>query len=171
DFVRPKDSKGNRGVQRRLGMRTSSRTQGFNVEAKVGAQAAQEERRRLVRTNALGNEAVFDELGTVWEDCREPNWDGYQAVPVDQDTLRNAYVLLESLPLGFPPPSIGAEPDGDLTLEWHRSPRHTLSVSITPIGDLHFAALLGPNRNYGTEAFFGDVPERILNLIQQVLVA
>jgi hypothetical protein len=150
---------------------TGSLTYGFSEEAKIVAEAAHQERRRLMRTNALGNEATFDELATVWEDCRQPNWDGYQALPVNQDTLRNAYVFLEALPLGSPSPSIGAEPDGELTLEWHRSARHTLSVSITPAGDLHFAALLGPNRIYGTQTFFGDVPERILNLIRQVFAA
>ena len=149
-------------------MADHSLTYGVSDEATVIARATQEEKRLLSRTNALGNEAGFDELATVWESCRKPNWDGYQALPVDQDTLRNAYVFLESLPLGSPSPSIGAEPDGDLTFEWHRSPRHTLSVSITSVGDLHFAALLGPNRVYGTEAFFGEAPQRILNLIRQV---
>jgi hypothetical protein len=150
---------------------TLSPTSGFSNEAKGVAGATREARRRLFHTNALGYERVLDDLATVWDQCRQPNWDGYQALPVTQDALRNTYVFLESLPLGFTAPSVGAEPDGDLTLEWHRSPRHTLSVSITPNGDLHFAALLGPNRIYGTEAFFGEVPERIVNLIREVFVA
>jgi len=115
--------------------------------------------------------ALHDELGTVWQDCREPNWDGFGAMPVSNDMRQEARALLESFPLGFPSPSIGAEPDGSLTLEWHRSPRRTLSVSITPDGNLHFAALVGPNRVYGTEAFFGEVPDSILGLIRRVYEA
>jgi hypothetical protein len=144
-------------------------TPAFSDEARIVAEATHAERRRLTHTNApLGKKPLFDELGAVWEECRRPNWDGYGAQPVSQDTLRNAYVLIESLPLGCPGPSIGAEPDGELTLEWHCSPRRTLSVSVTPYGELHFAALLGPNRFYGTEAYFGEIPDRILNLISQV---
>jgi hypothetical protein len=86
-------------------------------------------------------------------------------------TLRNTYQLLESLPLGFPAPSIGAEPDGQLTLEWHRSPRRTLSVSVDGDGNLHYAALLGPNRAYGTEAFFGEFPDAIRQLVWKVYSA
>jgi hypothetical protein len=150
---------------------TGTLTSGFSEEAKAVAKATGMAKVRLSRTNFFGNQAAFDELAAVWEDCRQPNWDGYRAVPVSQDTLRNTNVFLVSLPLSCPPPSIGAEPDGDLTVEWHFAPRHTLSVSITPTGDLHYAALLAPNRVYGTEAFFGEVPERILNLIRQVAVA
>jgi hypothetical protein len=152
-------------------MQTYRQTPGFSDEAKVVAEATQAQRQRLSATNAFGKYLLFDELGSVWEECRRPNWDGYDALPVSQDTLRNAYALIESLPLGSPFPSIGAEPDGELTLEWHRSSRRTLSVSVTPHGELHFAALQGPNRIYGTEAFFGEIPDRIVDLIRQVFRA
>jgi hypothetical protein len=141
---------------------------GVSPEAKSIAVAAEKQRRQLRKSAALGNQAAFDELGDVWAECRHPGWDGYDARAVDQDTLRNAYVFLESLPLGVPAPSIGAEPDGDLALDWHRSVRRTLSVSVTRDGDLHYAALFGPNRVYGTEAFFGRIPETILSLIWRV---
>lgn len=145
---------------------------GFSDTARYIQEITQKGRRRLQESNVLGTlSQVGDELATVWEDCRQPNWDGYQARAVSQDALRNAYCFLESLPLGFPPPSIGAEPDGDLTMEWHHSARRTLSVSVTAAGELHFAALFGPNRVWGTEAFFGDVPDNILNLIRRVYAA
>jgi hypothetical protein len=99
------------------------------------------------------------------------NWDGCEASAVSQDTLRNAYSFLESLPIGFPAPSIGAEPDGHLTLEWHRSGRRTLSVSVSPDDELHYAGLFGPSRVYGTEAYFGEVPHSILDLIRRVYSA
>ena len=143
-------------------------THGFSSEAEYVAEATRKGYLHLQRSNAIGVEPVREELGTVWEVCRTPNWDGYGAAAVSQESLRNTYLLLDSLPLGLPLPSIGAEPDGELTLEWHHSPRRTLSVSVSPHDELHFAAILGPNRVYGTEAFFGEVPERILELIRQV---
>lgn len=111
---------------------------------------------------------IREELAAVWEECRHADWDGVGALPVGQDTLLQAYRLLESLPLGCPAPSVGAEPDGHLTLEWHRGRLHTLSLSVSPEGELHYAALIGPNRVYGTEAFFGEMPDAIINLIRRI---
>lgn len=112
-----------------------------------------------VRRSTLGHQKALDELWEVWDACRHPNWDGYDGLPVEQATLRQAYSLIESLPLGFPRPSIGAEPDGHLTLEWHKSPTRTLSISIDPDGYLHFAGLFGSDKRYGTITFFSTAPD------------
>jgi hypothetical protein len=143
-------------------------TGGFSQEAEFVAKAARSGYRHLQQSNALGIEPIRDELGMVWEECRKPNWDGYGALAVSQDTLRNTYIVLESLPLGFPRPSIGVEPDGHLTLEWHRSPVQTLSVSVDPEGYLHYAGLFGPNRRFGSEVFYGELPEVIQRSIREV---
>ena len=62
------------------------------------------------RRSTLGHQEALEELSEVGTECRKPGWDGYEAMPVEQDTLSAAYRLIESLPLGFPRPSIGAEP-------------------------------------------------------------
>lgn len=150
-------------------MTAAIQIRGFSDAAQFVDRESDKERWRLRELHAFGIErSLRDELGTVWEECREPNWDGYQALPVTQDTLRSTYQFLESMPSGVPSPSIGAEADGDLTLEWHQSRRHTLSVSVSPEGDLHYSALFGSNRVYGTEAFFGDIPKIILDLIRRI---
>ena len=79
--------------------------------------------RNALRESTLGHHEALEELAGVWNECRNPDWDGFGALPVEQATLAAAYMLIESLPLGFPRPSIGAEPDGHITLEWRRSPR------------------------------------------------
>ena len=124
--------------------------------------------RSELRTSTLGHQEALDELWEVWNGCREANWDGYHALPVEQETYHAAYVLIESLPLGFPRPSIGAEPDGHLTLEWYKSPRRTLSVSVDPHGFLHYAGLYGPSKRYGTLAFFSTVPSELIQLVRDV---
>jgi hypothetical protein len=66
-------------------------------------------------------------------------------------------------------PSVGAEPDGHLTLEWYQSPKRVLSVSVGPAGELNYAALLGEtSRRTGTEIFQNRVPADLLQLIHQV---
>ncbi len=129
------------------------------------------EGRRRLRSSyflGLGIQTAADELLRVADECGTANWDGYGAAPVKQDTYYQAQGFLDALPLGIPAPSIGAEPDGHLTLEWHHSPRRTLSVSISPECDLHYAALIGPSKMYGTEPFLGEVPQTILDLINRV---
>ena len=150
-------------------MSTGLITPGFSEAARYVEREALEGWRKLNESNVFGIESTIrDELGTVWEECRHADWDGFSALAVSQDTLHNTYRFLESLPLGCPPPSVGAEPDGQLSLEWHRGPRRTLSVSVTPEGDLHYAALFGPSRVFGTEAFFGEAPSAIIDLIRRI---
>jgi len=155
---------------------TTQITQAFSDAARYVDRVACESFRQLQDSSSFGvDSAVRDELAAVAEDCREPDWDGYGARPVTQDALRNAYEFLESLyfqPVpGALPPSVGADPDGDLTLEWHRNGRRTLSISISPYGDLNYSALLGPNREFGTEVFYGDVPANIRRLIRRLYAA
>jgi hypothetical protein len=113
----------------------------------------------------------FEELQGVFEDCQNENWDGFQARPVTEETYDMAERFIEAIPLGIPGPSVGAEPDGQITLEWYRSPHQILSVSVSQDSLLHYAALLGTKKAYGTEPFVGDVPERILNLISEATTA
>jgi len=125
--------------------------------------------RKLQKSTAIGIEGVIrGELADVWEECSQPDWDGYNALPVEWDAFFLAERLLRAFPLGTPEPSVGAEPDGQLTLEWGRSRRRRLSVSVGPDGDLHYAALLGPERTCGTAPFVDEVPRTILNLVKQV---
>ncbi|MGH8094180.1 MAG: hypothetical protein ACREIF_12030 [Chthoniobacterales bacterium] len=84
------------------------------------------------------------------------------------DAYLQAYRFLEGLPLGVEVPSPGVEPDGELTFEWHHGPEHTLSVSVSEEGDLHYAATIGSNTMYGTEVFLGDVPKVVSDLISRV---
>jgi hypothetical protein len=111
---------------------------------------------------------VFEELLKIFEECREPNWDGYGAQPVREETYHLAHQFLTALPLNTLVPSIGAEPDGQITAEWHRSPQRTLSVSISPDGELHYTALLGAERICGTETFRARMPQVLSDLIARI---
>jgi hypothetical protein len=132
---------------------------------------AEEGRRRLQDSYAFGmvGKGVLSELLQTVKECRDANWDGYGAKPVSDGTYHLAQQFLKALPLGTPAPSIGAEPDGHLTVEWYRSARRTLSVSISPEGDLHYAALIGSATAFGTEPFFGEAPRAIVDLIHRVM--
>lgn len=150
---------------------TSLNSGGTSESASFVAEQVQKWRQRLQDSYSLGQQAKgsLNELYRVYKECIQSNWDGYGAAPVSVRTFQLAYEFLEALPLGTPAPSVGAEPDGDLTLEWYRAPRRTLSVSISPQGELHYAALIGLRKHYGTEPFYGEVPKTITDLIHRVL--
>lgn len=148
---------------------TTTQYRGASQAARYVQQEVARQNRFLQKSAALGIEHLIrEELAEVWEECSEPDWDAYDAHSVTWDTYQNAERFLLAMPLGTPLPSVGAEPDGHITLEWHRAPRRTLSVSISPDEQLHYAALLGPGRTCGSEPFFGEVPNRILALIREV---
>jgi hypothetical protein len=125
----------------------------------------------FAHTAAFSKQPAIDELVATWAECRSPNWDGYGAFPVKESTLNYTYAVIQALPLGFPLPSVGAEPDGHLTLDWYRDPHWTISVSVSPEATLYYAALLGNSDPRGSEPFLEEIPKRLLSLIQEVALA
>lgn len=86
----------------------------------------------------------------VLVDCSTENWDGYGALPVNLSSVHYAKKLLDTLPREIRTPDIGADPDGEVSLEWTAGPRQVISISISHAGDLAYAGLLGDNKIHGT---------------------
>jgi len=152
-------------------MSRSTLPQGFSEAAVIVADATRRNYGRLAESVIFSKQPAFDELGEVWNDCHNPNWDAHGAEPVERETLRNVYLFIEALPHGYPLPSVGAEPDGHVTLEWYRATNWVLSVSVSPEGVLYYAALLGDEDPRGTCRFDGEVPNTILFWIRRVCAA
>jgi hypothetical protein len=146
---------------------------GVSETARFVGDQAEDDYGRLRSSYApgIGSRRILEELWAVAESAKQPDWDGYGAELVTDEAYRRAYRFAESFPFGTPAPSVSAEPDGQLAFEWHVTPYRTLSVSVSPDGDLHYSALLGPNKAYGTEVFFGEMPRAILDLIRRVYAA
>ena len=112
--------------------------------------------------------AVRKKLFQTFKECREPNWgNGHRSTRSRRD-LRFSSSILDGFTANTPVPSIGTEPDGHITVEWYRSPQRTLSVSISPDGELHYAALLGAERICGTETFRARMPQVLSDLIARI---
>jgi hypothetical protein len=148
-------------------------SQGFSETARLVEELAGAGRRHLDNSFTFGlrDHGSYEALFSISEECREANWDGYGAEAVSVAAYRLAYRFLESLPLGVPAPSVGAEADGHLTLEWYRSTDRLLSVSIGPEGVVYYAALLGASKRSGTEPFHGEVPDDIVRIIRRLFAA
>jgi hypothetical protein len=112
---------------------------------------------------------IVNEVLEVYRDCQAPGWDGQRAKPVSIGSLIIAVNFLESLTnLGATGPSVTADPDGHITLEWYRNPNRAISLSLDPAGYFHYAALIGDSEVYGKEPVGDFAPPKILRLIREV---
>jgi hypothetical protein len=152
---------------------TPSLTRGLSDEAAYVAQRSEQARNRLRDSYAIGwgGTEVFSDLDDVVKDCSLPGWDGYGAEPIAPETHDLASRFLKALPIGTSVPSVSADPDGQITFEWYKNPRRTVSVSVSPDGDLHFASLVGAKSLFGTIPFYGQTPIEILELVQRLKAA
>jgi hypothetical protein len=112
---------------------------------------------------------VLDGLDALQQECAVQGWDGYSAVSISSAIFELAKSIISVFPSHMPFPEISAEPDGNISFEWYRSPFRVLSVSVTPDSDMHYAALIGcSTKAYGTEPFKGSFPEAILQIVQRI---
>jgi len=144
-------------------------SQSTSTEAKFVQGALEQTNDALREAEVFGYKpGIYQKLIDVYVECSTPKWDGEQADPVIQDTLRNSWIFLDSLPLGVPYPDISAEPDGAIVFEWYSSANKVLSLSIDADGNIDYAGLFGVNRRNGADFIGGDISEDITSLIAQV---
>jgi hypothetical protein len=142
---------------------------GMSPEASYLEQQMQKPWQAFQKSETFGLGGLVEELANLAAECSVPGWDGQGASPVAADTIDETARVLHSLPLGVARPTIGVEPDGHITLEWYSAPRQVLSVSVSPEAELHYSALLGSSRRFGTEPFLGQLPSSILELVGMVM--
>jgi hypothetical protein len=105
-------------------------------------------------------------------ECGEPNWDGSQALAVDDDALTQAERFLRALPHDVAAPSAAPEPDGCVSLDWMPSRHRVFSVSISRGDRVAFAWLDGDDSGHGVERFEGaSIPLRLIEGIRSVMRA
>ena len=118
-------------------MTTTIMLRGNSPTAAYIDKVSQHHQSYFAQTAALSKQPAIDELIVTWQECKIPNWDGYNAYPVKEETLNYTYAFIQALPLGFPLPSLSAEPDGHLALDWFHDRYWTISVSVGPDGVLY----------------------------------
>lgn len=104
-----------------------------------------EEARFIRRTPGL------QQLFLIQDICSKPGWDGRNAVPISKTSLKNALIFLLSFPEEFSCPSLGATPNGQVTLEWRQRDGRLLSFAFNDEDQVSFILFL---RN--GEKFWGE---------------
>ena len=89
---------------------------------------------------------LFDEANDIAQECRQPGWDGYEAVPISMEGLTRSLILIHALPDFSTLPELVPAPEGEIGFEWNSGNDRTLSV--TPkAGRIVYAAYLGVNHS------------------------
>jgi hypothetical protein len=100
----------------------------------------------------------------------EPNWDGYSARPISQETVSTVQAFLGKLPGWVPSPDVVPEPDGEIAMEWTSPAGDLLSVSLGEAKVLNYAGLFsGGVERHGVEPFAGNISEDLLGQITRVV--
>ncbi|MFZ2798654.1 MAG: hypothetical protein WAZ30_00385 [Syntrophorhabdus sp.] len=143
---------------------------GFSDTANILKKLNDELCDRLRLSLSLGYQPVeiYNDLFGVAEECSTEGWDGGTAKPVTKAVFDQGFHFLRSLPLGIATPSVAADPDGDITFEWYRSASRVLTISIDPSGLMHYAAIIGIRKAYGTESLAAGIPSFLIELVRQV---
>lgn len=108
------------------------------------------------------------ELTDTFLDCRSEDWDGYNALAIDDDAFLRTRELLSRLIHRFPAPTASATPHGSLTLEWIVSPRRRLMISVGSDEQIAFAGVFGTETVQGVANFVRDVPQEITHQLARL---
>lgn len=143
---------------------------GFSDTANILKQLNDELCDRLRLSFSLGFQPVeiYNDLYGLAVECSVEGWDGGTAKPITKAVFDQGFLFLQSLPLGIATPTVGADPDGDITFEWYHSASRVLTISVDPGGSMHYAAIIGLRKAYGTESLAAGIPSHITDLIRQV---
>ncbi len=105
---------------------------------------------------------IRDQISELGAEAACPGWDGYGEKPVSRDALERARSLLLCLPFTFPLPDVGADGEGNVTLDWHFGWRRAFTAAVAADGRIFFAWVRGYSSSRGTEWFSDDEVPRAM---------
>ena len=105
------------------------------------------------------------ELISLFDECSEPGWDGYDAESLSKLAKFSAMAFIDSIPEGAMTPEVSASPDDGLTFEWEGDGR---ILSVTIYDDIVvYAQLIGGAKQHGEVDFLKEMPDAISSTLLQ----
>jgi hypothetical protein len=130
-----------------------------------------ETRERFWSSVSLGasRKECLNQLLDVFSEAAAPGWDGNGAHPLESGAVNAAYLFINAIPSNVPMPEVGADPDGEVSLDWYVGPRRQFSISLGERNVLSYAGLFGSDKVSGSERFQGTIPRNLLDYIKRVV--
>lgn len=115
--------------------------------------------------------SLFSEIYSIYNEHLEPDWDGYDAIPISEKTIDKALNLARLLPAGIPLPEVIPEPTGEIAFEWYRDKTHVFIISVGESNIVSYAGLFGKQiQAHGTEYIDNHIPRTLLNHISRLSI-
>lgn len=127
-------------------------------------------REHLLTSFVIGNASkqAITALDEIRSEASYVGWDGYGALPVNPLACIFATSFLNALPTTAPTPEVGADPDGEIALDWSFGERKALTLSIGPTGRCTFAWVNGQSSCRGTDWMDDEIPASIVFALAQL---
>lgn len=127
--------------------------------------------REVKKSATLGrHDETLNSLEELFEECANGDWDGYNALPISEETYFEAKRIIQSLPVTsfIPMPELTPEPNGEIAFEWRKNNRHILVASVGGRNEITYAGLFGLNKTHGTEYFNDTLPTVIFDNLKRL---
>jgi hypothetical protein len=114
---------------------------------------------------------LYQEIYRMYHEYSDPDWDGYDAIAISENTFKQAQEFAQMLPAEIPLPDVMPEPTGDIAFEWYQDPEHVLGVSVSEDGTLSYAGLFGKHcQTHGMERLTEHIPQILINHIKRLFI-
>ena len=117
-----------------------------------------------------GRAQLIQDLRETIGECSIEDWDGYGALPIQEQAVLEAERFITFMPAFMPDPEIAPEPSGDIGLQWSFGENRILTVSFEGRDIITYAAILGSSERTkcGKEKFNNSIPQVILKGIEEI---
>lgn len=74
---------------------------------------------------------IRKELEDVYDECKKPNWDCYDAKPITRETLQTALAFVAMMDEGmYKDIEFGAHPHGYINIEWYKGVDNLCTINV-----------------------------------------
>lgn len=78
------------------------------------------------------------------ERCSKPNWDGYDAEPINKDSVKMAQMFISNFLNDLPLAELNIDPDGCISFDWGDE-KNMFSISVSPNGMAYYGGIIDGN--------------------------
>lgn len=110
------------------------------------------------------------ELLEIINECSEADWDGYDAHPIDQVSVRYAVQFIGLLPNHISYPELLPEPSGNLAMTWKNKNYHFM-LGIDSNGHISYGGTHSKGKIYGTSKIKhtdNAIDEELIEVLEMV---
>lgn len=121
-------------------------------------------RKHLEKITSFSKDSLKNSLLEIRKECDSPNWDGYNAEPINKAALQEAGHLIDSLPYTTVLPDVIPTPSGGVAFEWHHQ-RNALLLTVSGNNKINYAAKLTGEPIHGNAKFLETIPDQIKKIL------